>query len=462
MPRPTRDPRQLSLLLQTQGPVGARAILNALEISAATLSRLVADAGPAVERIGTARNTRYALRRPVRHWGDHWPVYRIDEIGRARAWGELRALHGGFRFVPQETSVPGWMARDYPDGIFPGLPFFLQDVRPQGYIGRAVAREASARLGVPGDPGRWNDDDILSYLMAEGRDLMGDIVLGDRALEHALRQAENQRAHAIADTQRETIYPTRADAAQRGELVGSSAGGEQPKFLAEVLAADGGIRSVLVKFSSAESSPVSQRWADLLCCEHLAAQTLHAHQVPCARTQLLDAGGRRFLEVERYDRTNETGRRGVATLGAIEDAFAREGSAEWLDAARLLEAALVISPTDAQALQWRWCFGDLIGNTDMHRANASFWLGDEMPFPLAPAYDMVPMLYAPGAQGDLGERTFSRRPPLPRIAAVWTEAAVAAADFWQRVREDDRISADFRAIGARCADQVNRMFNRYR
>ena len=245
-------------------------------------------------------------------------------------------------------------------------------------------------------------------------------------------------------------------------MVGSSAGGEQPKFLADVLAAEGGIRSVLVKFSSADASPVSQRWADLLCCEHLAAQTLYAQQVPCARTQMLDVGGRRFLEVERYDRPNGAGRRGVVTLGAIEDAFVPEDPADWIDAARRLEAAQVISPADAQALQWRWCFGDLIGNTDMHRANASFWLGDKLPFSLAPAYDMVPMLYAPGAQGDLGERTLSRRPPLPRIAAVWAEAAVAAADFWRRVTADERISADFRAIAAYCADQIDRLRDRYR
>ncbi|HEY5551964.1 MAG TPA: type II toxin-antitoxin system HipA family toxin YjjJ [Opitutaceae bacterium] len=461
MPRQARNPQTLSLLLQTQGPTASGAVVSALGVSRATLSRLVAEAGPAVERIGTARNTRYALRRAVRHLGDQWNVYRIDETGRARVWGELRALHGGFRFAPQEATVPEWMVRDYPDGIFPGLPFFLQDARPQGYVGRALARNVSTRLGLPANPERWSDDEVLSWFIAEGLDLTGDIVVGDRALEQALRHVEGVRANAIAEDQRENIYPACATAAQRGELVGSSAGGEQPKFLANVSVREGGLRSVLVKFSSADASPVSQRWADLLCCEHLAAETLCAHSIPCSRTQLLAAGGRRFLEVVRYDRPNAIGRRGVVTLGAIEDAIVPGTPADWIDAARRFEAAQVISQEDAKSLQWRWCFGDLIGNTDMHRANVSFWLDDGLPFSLAPSYDMLPMLFAPGAQGDLSEREFYSRPPLPPIAGVWADAAVAAGEFWSRVSTDERISAGFRVIAARCMEQLQDLRDRY-
>lgn len=461
MPRPPRDPQSLSLLLQAQGPLGARAILDSLGISQPTLSRLVAEAGSSVERIGTARNTRYALRRPVRHLGDHWSVYRIDESGRAQPWGELRALQGGFRFVAEGPASPEWIEREYANGVFPGLPFFLQDVRPQGYAGRALARNVSARLGLPASPEQWSNDDVLSCFVAEGSDLVGNIVVGDRALEMALRDAERARTNAIADDERQAAYPTRADAAQRGEVVGSSAGGEQPKFLADVAGENGEIRSVLVKFTSSDSSPVSQRWADLLCCEHLAGETLRAHSVPCARTQLLDAGGRRFLEVERYDRCNAIGRRGVVTLGAIEDALAPGTPTDWAGASRRLANAQLINPGETRSLQWRWCFGDLIGNTDMHRANTSFWLTDNLPFALAPVYDMLPMLYAPGSQGELGERPFSPRPPLPWITEVWSDAAGTATDFWALVSPDERVSPGFREIAARCLDHIVRLRSRF-
>lgn len=56
---------------------------------------------------------------------------------------------------------------------------------------------------------------------------------------------------------------------------------------------------------------------------------------------------------------------------------------------------------------------------------------------------MLPMMYAPGSQGELAEREFSPRPPMPVVAAVW--AAAAAIQFWARVAEDAMVSEWFRA-----------------
>jgi hypothetical protein len=417
-------------------------------------------AGPAIERIGAGRATRYALRRPIRNLGTEWPVYRIAEDGRPRSWGALRALHGGFRLLPG-AAAPAWMSREYRDGIFSGLPFFLQDVRPQGYLGRACARDAAPRLGVPPDVRDWNDDDVLSYLLAEGADLPGDLVVGDRAVERALRGADALDARSISDADRARVYPELAAAAQRGELAGSSAGGEQPKFLASVRRGDGTCQSVLVKFTAAEPSPVSERWADLLACEHLAAETLRERQVSGVQTRLLDAGGRRFLEVARFDRIGAGGRRGLLTLGALTDAFLEGTPSDWVEAAAALEAAGWISGEDGRSLRWRWCFGDLIANSDMHRANASFWFGDDLPFNLAPGYDMLPMFYAPGAQGELGERVFAPRPPLAGVADIWNEAAAAALRFWEKVTAEEAVSDSFRAIAARNLETVQRLVSRF-
>ena len=440
--------------------MAGRTVTNALRISPATLTRLVTQLGPAVERIGAARSSRYAMRRSVRNFGYQWPIYRIGEDGRPRAWGELRALHGGFRFVPREAP-PEWMRREYLDGMFSGLPFFLQDVRPQGYLGRAIAREMGPRLGGPADLRQWNDDDVLSYYVTEAHDLPGDFVMGDRVLERALRLTGDPARLAIMDTDRGRVYPEWAVAAQRGELIGSSAGGEQPKFVATVQRRAGELQSVLVKFSAADPSPVSQRWADLLLAEHLAAETLRARQIVCARTEVLDAGGRRFLEVERFDRSGVIGRRGLLTLGALEDAFLERGSSDWAQAAALLEEARWITGAEGRALRWIWCFGDLIANSDMHRANASFWFGDDLPYRLTPFYDMLPMLYAPGAQGELGERSFVPRPPLAGVAEVWSEAASAALEFWDRVGAETRMTEAFRAIASRNREVVQRLLSRF-
>lgn len=447
-------------MLQAQGVTSARSLADSLEVSQPTLSRWINQLGLSVERIGAARQTRYALRRNVRNLGTSWPLYRIDEQGRSHAAGELRALHGGFRLL-LSGDPPAWLVRAYPDGVFPGLPFFFQDVAPQGYLGRMVAREVAARLGVPADPRNWQDDDILAYLLNAGDDLPGNFVLGDRALEQALRRSDTLVSAAIPANDRAAIYPGRAAAAQRGELIGSSAGGEQPKFLLTVLRPGGAFVPVLVKFSAAQNSLVSQRWADLLLCEHLAAEILSAHGIACVRTQVLDAGGRRFLEVERFDRMEIDGRRGLLSLAVVEDGLAGGAAVDWLASANSLESAGWLVPDQARELRWRWCFGDLIANSDMHRSNTSLALTDAIPFGLTPSYDMLPMLHAPGAQGELGLRDFAPRPPLPAIAEVWAEAASAALAFWVRVTADERISPEFRAIAQAAGATVQRMLTRF-
>lgn len=456
------DTSRLALVLQAQGVTPARALAESLQISQPTLSRWIAQLGSSVERLGAARQTQYALRRNVRNLGTSWPLYRIDELGRSHAVGELRALHGGFRLLPS-GDPPAWHAREYPTGFFPGLPFFLQDTAPQGYLGRAVAREVSPRLGVPDDPRNWQDDDILAYLLSEGDDLPGNFVLGDRALERVLRRLEavaNSSHVATAETDRVAVYPEWAATVQRGELIGSSGGGEQPKFLLTVRRSEGPLSSVLVKFSAAEDSPVSRRWADLLLCEHFAAEILASHNIASVRTRVLDAGGRRFLEVERFDRT-VVGRRGLLSLGALEDGLLTGVNPDWLASANLLESAGWLAAGQARELRWRWCFGDLIGNSDMHRHNTSVAFGDEVPFRLTPSYDMLPMLHAPGAQGDLGPRVFSPRPPLPAMAAIWAEVAPAALAFWARVTAEVRISREFRAVAQEAGATIQRMITHF-
>jgi len=438
--------------------MASRAITEELDISQATLTRIVAKLGLSIERIGAARSTRYALRRPLRNFGSEWPVYRVSDGARPQSWGTLRALHNGFRFLPSERA-PMWMEREYVDGIFQGLPFFLQDLQPQGYLGRAIAREVAPRLGVPPDVRLWSDDDAVSYFLTDGQDLPGDLVLGDHALERAVRAAENLAP--VANSDRDRVYPERALAAQRGEVAGSSAGGEQSKFLAAVHRGSGVTQSVLVKFSAADPSPVSMRWADLLACEHLAAETIRDRHIACARTEVIDAGGRRFLEVDRFDRVGAAGRRGVLSLGAIEDAFLNRSSSNWTAAAAMLEQAHWVTQDEARTLRWIWCFGDLIANSDMHRANVAFWFTDALPYRVAPFYDVLPMLYAPGAQGDLGERTFAPRPPVASVADVWGDAAHAALEFWERARTGGHISAPFRAIAENNHAMVTRMLRQF-
>jgi hypothetical protein len=98
-------------------------------------------------------------------------------------------------------------------------------------------------------------------------------------------------------------------------------------------------------------------------------------------------------------------------------------------------------------------FGSLIANTDMHFGNISFLSEGYLQFRLAPAYDMLPMLYAP-LQNEVPTREFFRPNPRPGHADQWLAALPVARDFWQRLSRDDRASEEFRAIAHANAEHL--------
>jgi hypothetical protein len=438
-------PNALGLHLQAQGITTAQALAEQLGVDRSTVSRRLAALDRQILRIGAARRARYALRRPLRNLGSRWPIYGIDEAGKAHQFGHLVNVFGGC--VIESTVRPVWLEREYPQGVFPGLPFFLSDARPQGFIGRAVARRLDGVLRFPADPRDWQDDDALAYLVAYGSDVPGNWVVGDAMLE-AAHAAENA---AMAESSRAEVYPLRANAAMQGEVFGSSVAGEQPKFPAWI-----GERAVLVKFSPPFDSPAGQRWADLHVAEAIAARVLARHGHAVARTEAFDAGNRRFLEVERFDRVGRRGRRGLVTLRAVEAGLVSEVAEDWPAVASELERASLLGGGDAAALRQRWCFGRLIANTDMHLGNAALWL-DASGLRLAPSYDMLPMLHAPGSQGEIVPREFRLVPPAPALRDDWQHVLPWALEFWEQVAADARVSDGFRRLakeGGRVARTV--------
>lgn len=102
-------------------------------------------------------------------------------------------------------------------------------------------------------------------------------------------------------------------------------------------------------------------------------------------------------------------------------------------------------------------FGELIGNTDMHFGNLAFFLNDTLPLRVTPAYDMLPMLWSPGSQGELIERRFAPAPPVPAMTDAWREAAGWAEDFWARVAGDERLSDVFARIATDAVETLRRL-----
>lgn len=409
-------------------------------------------------RIGHARATRYAVPREIRSFGDTWPVFRIDTEGHPQLAAQLHSLHPRGWWYESNLSVPAWLHGEFSLGLFADLPWFLDDLRPQGFMGRAFARLHADELGLSPDPRMWDAAGVLIALLLYGDDLPGDFVVGDVALERVQRTSLLEPA-SIRASERPARYSDLAAAVLAGEVPGSSAGGEQPKFTTCVY--DGrGYRHVLVKFSLTRDSPVGARWADMLVCEHLAAEVLSENGISAAETALIESGNRLYLEVTRFDRVGAHGRRGMVSLMALDNAtFGKLDN--WYAAADRLEQERWLRREDADTLRVLWLFGGLIANTDLHFGNISLNLAHGRPLLLAPAYDMLPMHYRPTVTGELGTQDFVPRLPTPTQLPFWQRAAVAALAFWERVSSDARISPEFRAEAAEMQGKVRVLRQRF-
>jgi hypothetical protein len=197
--------------------------------------------------------------------------------------------------------------------------------------------------------------------------------------------------------------------------------------------------------------------ADLLAAEAHALTLLHAHGEAHAAPRLLDAANRRFLETPRYDRVGPHGRRGVVSLRALHDAFGGPDAHLWTAAAANLRARDLIDDATLRSIRLRHAFGRLIGNTDMHFGNLAFWFDDSLPFRLAPAYDQLPMLWAPASGNATPTPDFAPTLPLPAEREIWQEAAAWADEFWQRVTADPRVSRPFAAVATAALATVRRL-----
>lgn len=438
MSNPT-DINRILTALRLGGVCSARDLAASLGKSQPTISRLLSTAGSKVARWGVARHTRYAATREVRGLGTHWKLYEIDARGMAHTFGELTALHGDACLV-KTSATPDWFRDEFATGYFPGIPWFLDDMRPQGFLGRQFAHQIADDLGLPSDIHTWNADAILTALLLRGADTSGHFVLGSHALHKALQPEKAVTGLA----ERSTAYAKLADTAMANQFFGSSVAGEQPKFTTCVAERSGTVRHVLVKFSGKTAgNSVAQRWADLLVAEHTAAQVLSDNGHVSARTELIEADGRLCLETTRFDRVGPLGRHGIVTLAAWSDAH--DGVRDnWAAAAERMRERAWISTDVAQEIGFRWWFGRLIGNTDMHFGNLTFYLDTQLPLRLAPSYDMLPMCYAPGANGTLCTQALIPPTPLPDERGTWIAASQLAQSYWARLAKTDLLTSPFR------------------
>lgn len=403
------------------GPVAAGALCVGLGVTRPTLARALALMSGEIVTLGAARSTRYALRDTFRGLPD-MPVYRVNAAGQIETLGQLIPVRP-YGFVMRDSDGEATYSE--------GLPWWLTDMRPQGFIGRAYARQHAAGLGLPPDVRHWSDTDALRALLVNGGDAVGNLLLGDLARERFV----NAPVPLVVDSNE---YPRLAALALSVGDTWSSAGGEQPKFCAF---SDKG--HVLVKFTVSADNPIASRWRDLLLAEHLALETLKAAGVSAALSRVVDVGAQRFLELERFDRVGALGRHALLSLASLDGEFVGNATAQWPVVTAELVRQKVITAQAHSDVALLFAFGTLIGNTDMHAGNLSFVSDQGRPYALSPAYDMLPMAFSPTTGGVVRDTVATAHLHPAVDGATWRAASGLAQSYLARVGHDTQFSAAF-------------------
>ena len=434
---------QKILEILSLGPATTKTLAAATGMTRQTVNRKLRSLGNAVIKYDKVRPPLYYAVAEAFGAGKEIPIVAVDSDGETHLWGVLRPLaHGGF-YLESTRITPKVLQGNKGNGLYEDLPYFLDDLRPQGFIGRQIARDLNARSDIfPPDPRDWNREQVGRYLVANGDDLPGNFKIGRTALDRVRRASLKSRRED---------YPELADKAVEGEVHGSSAGGEQAKF-----ATCSRERSahVIVKFSPKGDGELATRWRDILVTEYIANEVLREHDIPAAEVKIYEEKDRFFLESLRFDRVGEYGRLPLLSMQAVDNEFSGVGRG-WLDVAQTLHKQGLISQQDLVDLAGSWGFGRLIHNTDMHLGNISLFIKGAG-FSLAPVYDMCSMGFAPRSTGEISPFAFS--PPdidgqldgrfgfLPDTASLIKGIRAMARKFWNRLGKSELISDELKSF----------------
>lgn len=444
---PAERTKEVRKLLE-KGPLSRQEILTALNssVSQASFSRTVRVLQNEIIVLGKGRTCRYGRIRSLEGLENPIPIFHVQETGKILKVGSLRPIFpDAFVFESKIwTSV---------SGVFSGLPWFLEHVRPSGFLGRRIPH-LYPELSPQKDIRLWSDETCLRFACQYGDSLQGSLICGKPAMERMLSFQAAAKPRGILSSERERAYPELALGQLESGLESSSADGEQPKFLTHIVDEN---RGVVVKYGPTLDTPVGRRVADLLICESLALKTLEQAGIRAASCTIFEFGNRVFLESTRFDRTHEGGRRPLHSLFAL--AAQHTGIEKgWYETAVALIGAGIIPKSAEKVIATLECFGHLIANSDMHLHNLAFESSNCQVTAVAPAYDMLPMLFYPQShhvaepEWSLGGTILSR---MPRES--WLQARALAERFWQSVINSNAVSDGFRRVAGRMEEKVARL-----
>ena len=431
----------VAALLARGEPLSAAQLAAATGKSQSSISLAIGKLGQRVHRVGAARSTRYALKKDILELPADQPIIFTNAAGHMTNWGLLTHLHNAHvvSAIPQGDCF----------GPSAALPWFLTSLRPQGFLGRQYAR---LRPDFPSDPEQWSLTQILYMVTRYAHNAPGAFDLGSptgRLIDEVSPQIE----------QRLLEYDIRAVQVSHNLPAGSSAGGEQPKFLSEYSNYQDW-QHCIVKYTPPHGTTFGDRWRALLLLEELALRTLSLHGVDAAPTQVLHSTQRTYLESTRFDRIGMGGKQHVVAIAALHDEFVSSPWQNWVHTAKALAQQGMITPHELQQIVRIFAFGHYIGNTDMHSGNLSFYVDDVITpkIRLAPVYDMLPMMWRPDIhQGMLSDSPVRQQMMPSGFADQQEDARNWAIEFWGQAQQLD-IGADLCAAAGESARRLKTNF----
>jgi hypothetical protein len=401
----------LATLLARGEPLTAAQLAAATGKSQPSISLALGKLGERVHRMGAARRTRYALKQDILGLPSRQTVMWPSRPGMSSEWGELIYLHNDWVHV--RSGKAEWLTHGR-------LPWFLAPLRPQGFLGRELARNAP---NLPPNPETWSIAQILYAAIAFIHDPSGALFL---------HRVQTKTLAAPDDGSPLGDYYDDFAKDMGGNLpVGSSAAGEQPKFVISFI---NGCHAI-VKFTPPRGTPFGERWHALLSLEKLALDTLQTHGITSACSKLIETIQRSYLQSARFDRGAQSSMQHVVAIAAIHDEFIGGPWQNWLHTSEALAKKGMITQQELQQIARIFAFGHYIGNTDMHSGNLSFFVDDVVApkIRLAPVYDMLPMMWRPDIhQGSLSDGPVRQQFMVAGFEQEKAEARAWAIEFWEQ------------------------------
>jgi chromosome segregation and condensation protein ScpB len=427
---------QVASLLARGEPMTAAQLCAATGKSQPSISLALQALGDRVCKIGAARSTRYALKSDILGLQPTHDLVWAGSDEMPRDFGGLTYLSKDQLYVRSAANT--WLTQGC-------LPWFLTPLRPQGFLGRELAR---LRPDFPSDLEQWTLAQILFICISEVHDPIGAFFFNEVETSSWLVP---ESADSLG-----TAYDALASQIGQGLPAGSSAAGEQPKFT--VQHQDGG--RFIVKFSPPRGTPFGERWHALLCLEQLALFALKSHGVEVAETALIQTMKRSYLQSQRFDRVGTHAKRHVVAISALHDEFTPGAMQNWVHTAQGLHAKKLISQQELSTIATIHAFGHYIGNTDMHFGNLSFFVDDVITpkIRLAPVYDMLPMMWRPEIhQGSLSDAPVRAQLMPAGFAQEQEQAREWAIEFWEQAAKLD-IGADLQSASVESARRITTNF----